>query len=610
MTTKEQVVAFYQQRLRHYQPLHARMQTVANIYDGNVTVPLPDMERNEASSVPNLLAVGVDQTAGRIASVIPAINFASMRPGVRKYDRRAADAARAVGGWWQLDRVSNQLKQRARHLITYAMSPNMMRWDPKTHRPHWEWRDPRTTYPSIDLLPGSVAPTDCIFAYKRSVAYLRECGYGTAVTALTQDPNTNNDTLVLLIEYVDCDETILVAAGWKTTWEQASYSGNGQGLVAVELERFPNPTGMCPVTLPTRIALNGPMGQFDTMVPMYYTQARLMALEVIAIEKDIYPDTYLESRQGEIGRFDAGPFDGRTGKVNIVSGGVIRNVQSQPGYMTPQAIDRLERNQRVTAGIPQELGGESGSGIRTGRRGDAVLGAAIDFPIAEAQELFAYALERENEIGMALAKQYDGTASRTIYVGTGNTNKPVTYIADETFENTEHTVSYPVTGVDVNTLNIQVGQLLGQKMMSVRTAQTLSPLISDPEGEHDQIIAEGLESALLLSIEQGVQNQQIPPLTLARIKSLVQNDKMELAEAMVKVAADAAKEQQAQNPAPTPDEAVAQAGAAPTLQGLAGGIPNPNQDQPGLGNLSNLMAQLRRPNMPVQPMRGVAQGAV
>jgi hypothetical protein len=357
-------------------------------------------------------------------------------------------------------------------------------------------------------------------------------------------------------------------------------------------------------------------GQFDGMIGMYYQQARLMALETIAVEKGIFPDTYLVSRPGEMGRFLEGPHDGRPGLVNIISGGDIKEIQTTPGYQTNNTIDRLERAQRVTSGIPAEFGGESGTNIRTGRRGDAVLSATIDFPIAEAQEIFAFALEEENEAAIQMAKRIDGSAKRTIYVGTGNNRKPITYVPSETFEVVEHVVSYPAAGTDVNSLIIGIGQRVGLGIMSKETAATLDPYIDNPEYEHDAIIAEGLEQALVGSIQQQASQGAIPPLTLAKVMTLVRNDKMELAEALTKVTEDAMREQQAQAeaqsagpgmaPPPGPDAAA----AGPTVQAMAGGpspIPGPSQGQE---DLASLLGALRKPAMTISPMRGVARGAV
>ena len=592
MITVDEILSLYKQRVNFYGPLHSKMKLIQSIYNGTMEVPLPDMEQNAMPSAPNLLAQGVDQMAGRITSVIPSVNFSSIKPGVREYDRRALTASRVITGWWQNDRMPMKMKQRGRHLIAYGMSPVVIRWDHKEHYPTWHVRQPLETYPSTDIIPGKVTPTDCIFAYRRSAGWMRSMGYGDRLGALMGRYDLPNDASILLIEYIDSDETHLIAAGYRNADPYApSYESSmfGDSLKGITLEQYANLGDECPVVVPMRITLDSAAGQFDNMIGMYYQQAKLMALEVIAVEKGIFPDTYLVSRPGEIGRFLDGPHDGRTGMVNIIAGGDIREIQSTPGYLTNPTIDRLERNQRVTAGIPAEFGGESGSNIRTGRRGDAVLSAVIDYPVAEAQETFAYSLEEEDEIAIALAKAWDGDNKRTIYVGTGNANRPVTYTANITFETDEHVVSYPASGTDVNSLIVGIGQRVGLGIMSKQTAATLDPYIDNPEQEHDQIIAEGLEQALVASIQQQAAAGEIPPLVLAKVMQLVKNDRMEIAEALNKVTEEAMKEQ---TPEPeTPEQAMApaalsaMAGPQPTIQG-----PNPSQQ-----NLMALLSTLRRP---------------
>jgi hypothetical protein len=598
MKTVDDILALYKQRSAFYSPLHSKMRTIQSIYNGTMEVPLPDMERSDMPSAPNLLAQGVDQMAGRITSVIPSVTFASARPGQRTADRTASTAARTVTGWWQEDRVPMKLKQRGRHLIAYAMSPVHIRWNPRENLPTWQVRHPLETFPSTDIIPGKVSPVDCLFAYKRSIGWMRSMGYGDRLYALTGKTDMPDNGTVQLIEYVGDGMTHLLAAGYKTNDPYAPinlYDDVGNAMRGVTLEMFPNMSEDIPVILPMRVTLDTATGQFDNMIGMYYQQAKLMALEVIAVEKGIFPDTYLVSRPGEVGRFLDGPHDGRTGMVNIIAGGDIRDIQAQPGYLTNPTIDRLERNQRVTAGIPAEFGGESSSNIRTGRRGDAVLSAVIDYPVAEAQEAFAYSLEEENEIAIELAKAWAGDTTKTIYVGTGNSSKPVTYTPNKTFEVTEHVVSYPATGTDLNGLIIGVGQRVGLGIMSKKTAATLDPYIDNPEQEHDQIIAEGLEQALVSGLQQQAASGQIPPLTLAKIMSLVANDKMELAEALNKVTEEAMQEQQAQaaqeQQAMTPE----QAAAPQTVAAMAGPQPavaGPNESQQ---NLLSLLSTLRRP---------------
>ena len=615
----DDILQLYKDRKAGYEPLHGKMRAIADVYNGRAVVPLPDMDRDEHSSIPNLLQQGVDQMAGRITSVRPQIGFSSAQPGVRKYDRRAKAAADVNGGWWQMDRLMMKQKQRGRRLVAYGMAPTVIRWDYKEHRPIWHMRHPLETLPSPDIQPGQISPTDCIFSFQRTVGWMQANGYGEHLSILIGRNNeVTRDTRINILEYMDGDQTSLIATGH---YRNDGYDYDPTNayfdtvLKGVQLEWFPNLIDEIPVTIPTRLTLDKMTGQFDNMLGMYYQQAKLMALEVIAVEKGIFPDTYLVSRPGEMARFTDGPHDGRTGMINVIQGGDIQTEQPQPGYITNPTMDRLERAQRLTAGIPSEFGGESGSNIRTGRRGDAVLSATIDFPIAEAQEIFSYAFEEENEYAMKMAKRIDGNTKRTIYVGSGNNRRPVSYVPNETFEITEHVVSYPAAGTDVNSLIIGIGQRVGLGIMSKQTAASLDPYIDNPEMEHDTIIAEGLEQALMAGIQQQAQSGAIPPLVLAKIMTLVGQDKMELAQAMNKITEEALAEEKAkqsqqdpmsQDPM-SPDAAMAGAAAQAMTGAPASPIPGAG---PGMKDLSAMLGDLRRPAMTVQPMRGVAQGAM
>ena len=615
MRSVDDILSLYRQRVTFYGPLHSKMRVIQSIYNGTAEVPLPDMERSDMPSVPNLLAQGVDQMAGRISSVVPNVIFAEKNTN-RSEKRRVQTAGRVITGWWQEDRLMMKMKQRARHLIAYGMSPVVLRWH--DDRPTWQVRHPLETFPSTDLAAGQVTPTDVIFAYRRPVGWLRAKGYGAQVAQVTGKHDLRNDTSMLLIEYIDeyCTRLILTAFGDGDDM-MGSYSQFGSGRMrGVDLEYIHHGFDEMTATVPMRITLDGAAGQFDNMIGMYYMQAKLMALETIAVEKGIFPDTYLVSRPGEVGRFLDGPHDGRTGMVNVIAGGDIREIQSQPGYLTNPTIDRLERNQRVTAGIPAEFGGESGSNIRTGRRGDAVLSAVIDYPVAEAQETFAYALEEENEIAIELAKAYAGDKTTTIFVGTGNATRAVTYTPNQVFPDNEHVVSYPATGSDLNSLIIGLGQRIGLGIMSKETAASLDPFIDNPELEHDRIIAEGLEQALVSSIQQQAAGGQIPPLVLAKIMTMVKDDRAEVAEALQKVTEQAAEEQRkaeeeaAMQQQMTPDQMMAPATMAAMMGPNAAQqspIPGPTQ---GMNDLGALLGALRRPAMTINPMRGVDRGAV
>ena len=587
----EFVADLYVQRRKELGAVHAGMRQVKEIYDGEAVVPLPDMAEDQKAAVPNLLAQGVDQMAGRVASSMPIVGFAS--DGSRRNLRRAQTAQRVVQGWWQNDSLPLKQKQRARYLIAFGIAPAVVTLDAKTKLPTWHIRNPLHTYPSPHMIPGTQTPTDTLFAYRRSAGWLRMAGYGAQLRQVTNHyDDIHNDDLFTILEHVDEDHRMLCLSSHDLTITTAGR--------CVMLEYIPNPTGMPQAVVPQRIGLGHASGQFDSLVGMYYQQAKLMALEVMAVERGIFPDTYLVSRPGEQAKFVDGPYDGRSGMVNIVAGGDVKELTTQPGYMTPQTIDRLERSQRLTAGIPSEFGGESATNIRTGRRGDAVLSAVIDFPVAEAQEMLAAAIKDEDKIAIGLAKHYTGRTEKTLFVGTGNATRQVTYTPNEVFTTEEHVVTFPATGADVNQLMMGLGQRVGMGIMSKMTAATLDPFIDNAEFEHDKIVSEGLEQALLAGLQQQASAGAIPPMVIGKIMKLVETDKMELAEALNKAVEDAQKEaQSAQDAAegeqpmqPTPEMAA----AGPTAQSLSGNpdalspVPGP---QPAQQDIESLLTALR-----------------
>ena len=156
-----------------------------------------------------------------------------------------------------------------------------------------------------------------------------------------------------------------------------------------------------------------------------------------------------------------------------------------------------------------------------------MLSAVIDYPVAEAQETFGFALTEENKACIALAKKVLGDEPQTIYVGTGNTNSAVTYKAETVFKEPEHVVSYPVVGSDLNQLMIGMGQRIGLGIMSKETAASMDPFVDNAEVERDRVTAEGIEQALVQSIQNQAAQGAIPPLVLAKIMRLVREDKME-----------------------------------------------------------------------------------
>lgn len=563
MKTAEEIVDLYYTRSSNHAGVKERMRHIRDHYNGDVIVPLPEIDSTEASAVANLLAQGLDQTAMRIASVTPDIVCPPEDESSKQAQKFAAIRRKALFGWWQNSRIDMQLAKRARHLIGYSNTIVQIRFDHDKGCPTWHVRDPLTAYPSNLRGSDDMTPADCVFGYERSYGWIRKQYPDAALRfAGVADAPYDTDRPIELIEYVDHDEYVLVAVRHPANSVGMFATNNDTGPVVAELERVENRTGVCPVVMSQRISLDESKGQFDGILGMYQQQAKLMALEVIAVQKGIFPDTWLVGRAGEQPTI-INPANGLTGEVGVLRGGDLRDMQLQPGFMTNPAIDRLERAQRLTAGVPAEFGGESTSNIRTGRRGDAVLSAVVDFAVQESQRILARSLEAENKIAIAMAKSHAGSKSKSFYVSMGKVKGKVDYVPNKHFTTDENVVSYSHAGADINNLVIAGGQRLQMGTMSKESFMKIDPLVEDVESERDAVTAEQLEQSLLAGIQQQAAAGTIPPGDVARIMELVRADKMELAGAVEKVQREA-QERQAEMVSPTSPEAqpgIAQPGA-------------------------------------------------
>ena len=602
-TTAEQIVELYRSRRAESEPVMVKRARVRDAYNGDLEVSLPDIGRNEKAAVANLLNTGLDQIAMRVASTLPSIFCPPRDDSVKREQQTAEKRRRALYGWWEKNDLEMLVPRRARQLLAYAQSPVMLWPDFELGIPRWRMRDPFGTFPAQCLNPGDFTPKDCIFAYTQTYDYV-ERHFPEKFEMLYRKERRLRDSRLVLLDYVDDEELVTVVLGDQPVdaltsqhFYSTSPSGPGTGFKGSrpyeELTRLPNRAGICTAVVPGRITLDKMLGQFDGVVHLYAQMARLTALELIAVEKGIFPDTYLESRPGEQAKFLTGPHDGRTGLVNIVQGGTVREVGTNPGFQTNPTIDRLERAQRLTAGIPAEFGGESASNVRTGRRGDAVLSAAVDFPVQEQQKVLAASLREENKRAIAVAKGYFGNRPQSFYVNWKGAKGQVDYRPNDIFTTDQNVVAYSHAGADLNGLMILAGQAVGMGILSKRSAAELMPLIEDPEREHDRSVQEALESALLSGVQQKVNAGEIAPVDAAWLMQQVVTNKLELAEAIIKLD-DRVKERQAQQVDPAQDPMAMMAGLATGTPAEAQAIPPPIPEGPeSQANLASMLGKLR-----------------
>jgi hypothetical protein len=576
MITADEIVALYRARLSAQGPVLAKMREVRDLANGDVVVPLNELDRNARSSVANLLVQGLDQMSMRVASTMPSPYFPPLREGQERAKNMARDRKRAMLSIWDHNRMSAKMRRRARYLLGYSNSPVVIKPDFKTLTPRWHLRNPLDTFPAPQEDFDDPVPQNCIFAYNKSIRWIRQ-NYPASIMNLPLKPE-DMDVQLTMLEYVCDNELVMVLTG------NVNESSKFYNIPAIELERLQNRTGMPLAVVPQRITLDMPTGQFDGVIGMYYTRARLQALTEIAIERGIFPDEYLVARPGENPQV-VQVADGKLGILGIVKGGDITQLNPQPGYKTDIALDRLERQERLEGAIPAEFGGESATNIRTGRRGENILSATVDFRVQEAQEIFAHSMLEEDKIAIAIEKAYWGNSPKSFFFG-GKSGMRTDYVPNKLWESDYHNVAYSASGSDVNSLIIGLGQRLGTGLMSKESAREADPLISDPDMEHDRIIAESMEQALIASIQQQAADPNGPyqPEDLAYLTRLTVVENVPLFDAVARTQ-KRAQERQA---------TAAPQGAPETMPGLA--MPGMGAEQPtapaGPPDIGALLQQL------------------
>ena len=358
-TSPEQITAQFAYRWQVRSPLLQAMTRVQRAYNGDVLVPLTDMDRVELPGVANLLKKGIDQKAARIASSAPTL-YCPPRDSTKKREVDAGEKRRkALLGWWAMNELTTiKAARRARHLIGYCATPVNIRWDRQRGIPTWDVLDPLNTFPAPDRDPDCMTPRDVIFTYSRSRQWLHD-HYPDQADTLFKYRSARPDEKIVCLEYIDDAERVIIAVNETVFNDTTSTTPFGGSQPSVVLERIPNRAGMCTAVTPGMVTLDRPASEFDGMIGMYQMAARLTALEVIAAEKYVFPDIVLIGHTGQEPRLIGGKWaDGRTGEINRVVDGDVKEIGGGPGFQTNAMIDRLERSSRLEGGVPAEVTGE------------------------------------------------------------------------------------------------------------------------------------------------------------------------------------------------------------------------------------------------------------
>ena len=612
MKTVEEILALWEDRKKSQHPAIQEMMRIREVADGEVVIPLPELDKAEKPAVANLISEGIEQTAFRVSSTTPDLTYPAINPRIKRQVERADQRRLANLSWWQQNDIRTKLFRKALYLIGYASAPTFIKPDFKKEIPQWEIRSPMAAFPAPSSDIDSIEPDDCIFSYQKTRAWL-ERNYRTLgkLDGLSMGDvhgkAIDMEAMFDIVEYTDDVEHVLIVVGKASS---PHIYGQVPGRGYAELERIPNRAEMPLVVSPRRVTLSKLQGQFNQTIGIYTGMAQLMALDLIAVQKAVFPDLVIIGQNGRPPHLQGGEWkDGLTGEINTLTDGAVEAVQLQPGYKTGESIDRMERAIRLH-GVAPQFGGESTTNIRTGRQSEINMSAQIDFRIQKYQEQLARAAVKENERAIAVMKAYFGNKKKSFYVsGFKSTKKTVDYVANDIFDTSVNMVTYSMPGADVNGVILGLGQRVGMGIMSPETAAMIDPLIDDPEIELDRVMSSRLEQMLLEALGQQIAAGALAAVDVANIIKKVHNDNKDLADA-IQEAQREAQERQAE--LTTPESPEAQPGLSPPGAGAeAGGgvVPEVSSDQQ---NIAQLLRSLRQPSGPAggrAPAMAVGAGA-
>lgn len=602
----EEITNTYNQRVKSGGAAQQVMREVASLYDSEIVVPLPEMQDEERAAIANVARSGIDQMAMRASSVFPETVVYPLSDS-NAARSRARDRRRAMYGFHEQAKTARKIRRWSRYMIGYASGPIRIRPDFSAERPTLDVRSPLGSYPNPSGDPDDFFPSDCIFAKRQTIGWL-EKAYPDLRPLLGMYKTDTPDTPIDLLEYIDHDEIVFIATrregegasafhdGWNEAVQQESvHLASG----FVELQRIPNRAGHPLVIAPGAISLSKQKSPFANIVGMYQRAAQMDALAFIATKQGILGEAWIQSYPGEEAELlqAPNPYEGEAG---VIKGGQVIHRNTPPQFVERTAVGDLERAQRLTAGLPAELGGEAASNVRTGRRSDQLLSAVLDFPMAELHSIAEEMLEGANAAMAAVDHAYFPNSTKTIHVAFQGEKGKLTYSPGKLWDDGnggcagQSKVSYFAAGMDAQDRIVSIGQRIGMGTMSQATGMRHDPLVDDVESELAKINSEKLDRVIEARVQAlaADPNSPVSISDLTSLKSKLKNG-LDLDEAWTQVEAEIEKrmqEAQAAQAGPGPAPGPATSPAEPEIPGAIAEVP---QD---LQNLNSTLMAARGPS--------------
>lgn len=503
----EQILELLDQRTENGRSRQFVLNEMAALYHGRITVPLPELSREEKPAIANHVMQAIEQMAQRLSSVQPELRTFA-RPSQGTDGRASAAKRRRVFQHFAASNADTRLAStEGRWLAAYASAPSLVLPDFVGSRrnalngPRWMLMDPRGFYPDIDSTdPTNPVKEDAIFHTTKKLGWMRRLYPEHA--ARISSPNSRPDDEVDWVVYVDHEQIHTLASASVRAHSPAGDMTMAPRRRTVTIDRMVNLTGHPLVVAPGGLSLTSePMGRYDQIIGMYQRMAEIDALSRIALKKSIFSDAWVVSNPGETGRVVQGPVP-LQGQPGIVAGGRIEFRNIDPQFSARVGIGDLERAIHLTGRIPSEFGGELPTNARTARQGGRLLSNLIDFDLAEMQRVLEEGKEWRYKISAMTDKAFFGGFSKTIEIDNGASQHEITYDPAELWTTFGVKVSYRLGGSDAEASVIGAGQRMGMGTLSRESFMEVDPMVTEVELEKDRITAEAVEQAFLARIQQ------------------------------------------------------------------------------------------------------------
>jgi hypothetical protein len=593
------------------------MLEVKRHYESDWALPLPDVkgEPDVPLLVPSLITDTVDGLALRATTVQPVVYAPAVKPHIVTSVNKATTRRKIINATYHDQGWLLKRRRYYRHLTAYGTAAIFIEPDFRKGLPAIRVRDPLETYPEPRSIESTEPPRYVAFITRYSGDELRSRfpvlreEQGGPIAAVGVEETWD------FFEWVDHEVTVFGLLG------PTLYAGEHINERYIEMfgspsmqvgPMVPNRAGVCLAVVPQEVSLHSIGTRLNALLGNATMQARLMAMEIVAQQKAIFPDMYALGAPNEIPSINGGQWqDGRTGDINLLRGiQAVGTVNQQPDVRTQAMIDRLERNFSVSAGRNPQMQGESYGSLRTGRALDTMAASSIDPRIQELHEITEVWQPKINAAILECYKGFWPDKKYTMFSGWPSDKGMVEFVPERDIEVSHNIVNYTIPGADVVQLTQVLGSMLGSKTISTDTFQRQHPWIGDAEAEQSRIAEEDIERALIEGIQQQIVSGQMPAVIVARLHKKVREGQS-LPEAMIEIDEEIRAEQAAaQERAMAEQEAQ---GVDPNMvPGLAAG---PAAAAPGAmpPEMAAMMAQqggAAPPQSPEDQMRAMLQGAM